>query len=112
MLGVPQAFGAHGVRRWTGEFVAPLESAACAAVMSEGSLVSPAADRIRVLVGAALWPLLTAYAAIAAVLAIVTAFAAESQFSAEAALLGAGPGWLAAYQVPISIDSQPLGLLP
>lgn len=78
----------------------------------EGERVSPAVERLRVLLGAAAGPLLTVYAAIAAVLAIVTALATESNFSAKAALLGAGPGWLAAYQVPITIDDQRLGLLP
>lgn len=78
----------------------------------EGERVSPAADRVRVLLGAALWPLLTAYAAIASVLAIVTVLADETRFSTEVALLGAGPAWLAAYQVPLTIDGQQLALLP
>lgn len=79
---------------------------------SGANRVSDGLERSRVLLAAAAWPVLTGYAAIAAVLAIVSALATESPFSPEGVLLAAGPGWLAAYQVPISIGGHELGLLP
>ncbi|MGH3516855.1 MAG: cell division protein PerM [Haloechinothrix sp.] len=74
--------------------------------------MSPAVDRVRVLLAAAAWPLLAGYAAIAALLAVVNALAAPARFSASGVLLAAAPGWLAAHQVPLTIDGQQLGLLP
>ncbi|MGH3949578.1 MAG: cell division protein PerM, partial [Pseudonocardiaceae bacterium] len=74
--------------------------------------VSPAVDRVRVLLAAAAWPLLTGYAAIVALLAVVNALATQAEFSVPGVLLAAGPGWLAAYQVPLTIDGQQLGVLP
>lgn len=69
-------------------------------------------ERLRVLLAAALGPVLSGYVAIVAVIATVAAFATQARFSPLGILLAAGPGWLAAYQVPISIDGERLGLLP
>ncbi|WP_179956681.1 DUF6350 family protein [Amycolatopsis anabasis] len=68
--------------------------------------------RVRVLISAAVGPLVTGYAVVAALLALVTAAASEAHFSTSGVLLAAGPGWLAAYQVPIEITGRPLGMLP
>lgn len=74
--------------------------------------MSPAVDRIRVLLSAAAWPLLTGYVLIVALLAVVNALAPQANFSVPGVLLAAWPGWLAAYQVPLTIGGQPLGVLP
>jgi hypothetical protein len=57
------------------------------------------AARVRVLLAAALGPLVTGYAAVATVLALVALTAERTVFSATGVLLAAGPGWLAALQV-------------
>lgn len=64
----------------------------------------------RVLVTAALAPLVTGYAGIAAVLALITV--TGGTFSLPGVLLAAGPAWLAAYHVPITITGHALGVLP
>lgn len=69
-------------------------------------------EQLRVLLAAALGPVLSGYVAIAAVIATIAALATQARFSPLGILLAAGPGWLAAYQVPISIDGERLGLLP
>ncbi|MEV6879751.1 DUF6350 family protein [Amycolatopsis sp. NPDC051128] len=76
-----------------------------------GGRLSPAA-RARVLLAAAVGPLVTGYAAVATVLALVTLTAAHAVFSGTSVLLAAGPGWLAAHQVPLGIGGHPLGVLP
>lgn len=68
--------------------------------------------RFRELLAVATLPVLTGYAAIATVFATVAALAPESKFSVTGTLLAAGPGWLAAYQVPVVIAGDELGLLP
>ena len=68
------------------------------------------ATRVRVLSSAALGPLITGYALVATLIALVTLTA--DRFSATGALLAAGPGWLAAYQVQLGIGGHPLGVLP
>ena len=68
--------------------------------------------RVRELLAVATLPVLTGYAAIATVFATVGALAPESKFSVTGTLLVAGPGWLAAYQVPVVIAGDELGLLP
>ncbi|HVK23662.1 MAG TPA: DUF6350 family protein [Actinokineospora sp.] len=73
--------------------------------------VAPAA-RLRTLVVAALGPLLTGYAAVAAVMALVTAIASRAHFTTLGVLAGALPGWLAAHQVPLIIQGHELGALP
>ena len=70
------------------------------------------AGRVRVLLAAALGPLVTGYAAVATVLALVTLTAERTVFSATGVLLAAGPGWLAALQVRLGLGGHPLGVLP
>ncbi|SEB34270.1 hypothetical protein SAMN04489727_0956 [Amycolatopsis tolypomycina] len=71
-----------------------------------------AASRPRVLLAAALGPLITGYAAVATVLAVVALTAGRAAFSGTGVLLAAGPGWLAAHQVRLGIGGHPLGVLP
>ncbi|MFC4082624.1 cell division protein PerM [Amycolatopsis samaneae] len=73
--------------------------------------VTPA-KRARVLLAAALGPLVTGYAVVATLLALVTLTAERATFSAAGALLAAGPGWLAAHQVRLDLGGHPLGVLP
>jgi hypothetical protein len=72
---------------------------------------TPAA-RVRVLVLAAVGSLVTGYAAVAAILALVTAIASRAEFTTAGVLRAAGPGWLAAHQVPVRIEGHVLGALP
>ncbi|WP_410577626.1 DUF6350 family protein [Amycolatopsis sp. lyj-108] len=70
------------------------------------------AKRVRVLLAAACAPLLSSYTAVVAVLAVVSFAADRSRFSATGALLAAGPGWLASWQVELELGGHPLGVLP
>ncbi|MFJ4099094.1 cell division protein PerM [Amycolatopsis japonica] len=70
------------------------------------------AKRVRVLLAAACAPLLFSYTAIAAVLAVISFAADRTRFSATGALLAAGPGWLASWQVELDLGGHPLGVLP
>src|SRR5436309_136169 len=70
------------------------------------------ACRVRVLAMVALGPLITGYAAVAAVFALVTAVASRAHFSTTGVLTAAMPGWLAAHQVPVKIEGHELGALP
>ncbi|WP_414935844.1 DUF6350 family protein [Amycolatopsis sp. cmx-11-51] len=70
------------------------------------------AKRVRVLLAAACTPLLFSYTAVATVLAVVAFAADRPRFSAMGALLAAGPGWLASWQVELELDDHPLGVLP
>ncbi|MFI5606121.1 DUF6350 family protein [Amycolatopsis sp. NPDC051903] len=70
------------------------------------------ATRVRVLLTAALGSLITQYAVVATLLALVALTAESTVFSAGSVLLSAGPGWLAAYQVQLGIGGHPLGVLP
>lgn len=70
------------------------------------------AARVRVLLAGALGPLVTGYAAVATVLALVTLTAERTAFSGADVLLAAGPGWLAAHQVRLGLGGHPLGVLP
>ena len=70
------------------------------------------AARVRVLLAAALGPLVTGYAVVATVLTLVTLTAERTVFSGFGVLLATGPGWLAAHQVRLGIGGHPLGLLP
>ncbi|MDQ7805324.1 DUF6350 family protein [Amycolatopsis sp. A133] len=76
----------------------------------EAALAGPA--RVRVLFAAALGPLVTGYAAVATVLAVVALTAGRTAFSGTGVLLAAGPGWLAAHQVRLGLGGHPLGVLP
>ncbi|GAA3538911.1 hypothetical protein GCM10022222_23120 [Amycolatopsis ultiminotia] len=78
---------------------------------ASGAAVTPAM-RLRVVLTAALGPLVTGYAALATLLALVSLTAERTAFSAGGVLLSAGPGWLAAYQVQLGIGGHPLGMLP
>jgi hypothetical protein len=78
----------------------------------EPGLEPSGAARVRVLLAAALGPLITGYAAVASLFALITVTAEKAQFSTVGVLLAAGPGWLAAHQVPVEIAGQPLGVLP
>jgi hypothetical protein len=69
-------------------------------------------DIWRFLALAALGPLVTGYAVVAALLALVAALATHSDFSTIGVLLAAGPAWLAAFQVPLDIAGHELGALP
>ncbi len=83
------------------------------AVAGPGPGVAPApASRLRTLLAAALGPLVTGYAAVATVLALVALTAGRTAFSGTGVLLAAGPGWLAAHQVRLDIGGHPLGMLP
>jgi hypothetical protein len=73
--------------------------------------VSPA-TRVRVLLAAALGPLVTGYAAVATLLAMVALTAERTPFSGGGVLLASGPGWLAAHQARLVIGGHPLGVLP
>ncbi|WP_052371443.1 DUF6350 family protein [Amycolatopsis taiwanensis] len=81
------------------------------AVPDRSSEPAPAAG-VRTVVAAALGPLIAGYAAVAAVLGLVTAIASVATFTVSGVLQAAGPGWLAAYQVPLTISGRPLGVLP
>lgn len=70
------------------------------------------AARVRVLLAAALGPLVTGYAAVATVLTLVALTAPRTVFSGTGVLLAAGPGWLAAHQVRLDLGVHPLGVLP
>lgn len=72
----------------------------------------PTLTRIRVLVLAALGPLLIGYLAIASLLALVTALATNAHFAAGGVFDAALPSWLAAHQVPVRIFGLELGVLP
>ncbi|MBA8931426.1 hypothetical protein BC739_008678 [Kutzneria viridogrisea] len=72
----------------------------------------PRHGRGRVLVSTALVPIAVGYLSVATLLAVVTAIAANAEFSAEAVLAMAVPGWLAAYHVPLGLGTHSLGVLP
>jgi len=68
--------------------------------------------RVRVLTFAAVGSLVTGYAAIAALLALITAVAPLARFSTSGVVAAALPAWLAAHQVPIVLGGLELGMLP
>ncbi|NKQ59419.1 hypothetical protein HFP15_41960 [Amycolatopsis sp. K13G38] len=70
------------------------------------------AARTKILCTAAFGPLITGYAVVVALFALVTAIASVATFSVTGVLRAAGPGLLAAYQVPVTIAGSPLGVLP
>jgi Family of unknown function (DUF6350) len=71
------------------------------------------ADRpARVLLTAAIGPLVAGYAGIAALLALITATAPGATLSTGGVLRAAGPAWLAVHHVPVSIAGHELGVLP
>ncbi|HVV14198.1 DUF6350 family protein [Amycolatopsis sp.] len=68
--------------------------------------------RLKTLVVSVCGPLIAGYAVVVTLFALVTAMASMSHFSLFGVLRAAGPGLLAAYQVPITIKGSPLGVLP
>ncbi|WP_439661816.1 cell division protein PerM [Lentzea sp. HUAS TT2] len=69
-------------------------------------------ERMRVLVAAAVGSVVVGYAAVAAVLALVSATATYAEFSTSGVLSAAAPAWLAAHHVPLRFESGQLGVLP
>src|SRR5688500_4264004 len=67
---------------------------------------------MRVLVAAAVGSVVVGYAAVAAVLALVSATATYASFSTAGVLSAAAPAWLAAHRVPLRFDAGQLGVLP
>jgi hypothetical protein len=70
------------------------------------------AARTKIVLAAAFGPLVAGYALVVALFALVTALASISHFSVLGVLRAAGPGLLAAYQVPVTIAGSNLGVLP
>ncbi|MDX8142688.1 DUF6350 family protein [Lentzea sp. BCCO 10_0061] len=69
-------------------------------------------ERTRVLIASAVGSVVVGYAAVAAVLALVSATATYAEFSTSGVLSAAAPAWLAAHHVPLRFDSGQLGVLP
>ncbi|WP_434438441.1 cell division protein PerM [Lentzea sp. E54] len=69
-------------------------------------------ERMRVLVAAAVGSVVVGYAAVAAVLALVSATATYADFSTSGVLSASAPAWLAAHHVPLRFDAGQLGVLP
>lgn len=70
------------------------------------------AARFRVLLVAAVLPLLAGYVLAAGSVAAVVGLAPGSGFTVSGALAGGGPAWLATQQVPLGLGGHPLGVLP
>lgn len=75
-------------------------------------VATTAAERARVLLGAASAPVVGGYALVATVLTLVTMLAPRAEFSGWDVLLASGPAWLAVYQVPLELSGAELGMLP
>ncbi|PWK83972.1 hypothetical protein C8D88_10952 [Lentzea atacamensis] len=69
-------------------------------------------ERMRVLVAAAVGSVVVGYAAVAALLALISATATYAEFSTAGVLSAAAPAWLAAHHVPLRFDAGQLGVLP
>ncbi len=69
-------------------------------------------DSRRLLVLAAVGPLVTGYVGIAALLGLITVTAPGAVMSLPGVLTAAVPAWLAAYHVPVDIAGHELGVLP
>ncbi|MBE1467312.1 DUF6350 family protein [Kibdelosporangium phytohabitans] len=72
----------------------------------------PFTSRARVLLVAAIGPLFLGYAAVVGLLALVISVATKTDISTLSVLSAGLPGWLAAYQAPLSLDGHALGALP
>ncbi|MGZ3142238.1 cell division protein PerM [Lentzea chajnantorensis] len=70
------------------------------------------AERMRVLAAAAVGSVVVGYAAVAALLALITATATYADFDTAGVLTGAAPAWLAAHHVPLRFEAGQLGVLP
>ncbi|HEX8864321.1 MAG TPA: DUF6350 family protein [Lentzea sp.] len=69
-------------------------------------------EHVRVLVAAAVGSVVVGYAAVAALLALISATATYAAFSTAGVLSAAAPAWLAAHHVPLRFDAGQLGVLP
>ncbi|KJK47318.1 ATPase AAA [Lentzea aerocolonigenes] len=69
-------------------------------------------EHMRVLVAAAVGSVVVGYAAVAALLALISATATYAAFSTAGVLSAAAPAWLAAHHVPLRFDAGQLGVLP
>ncbi|MCE7005970.1 DUF6350 family protein [Kibdelosporangium philippinense] len=72
----------------------------------------PVRSRARVLFVAGIGPLFVGYVGVVVTLALVISVATKADVSTLAVLSAAMPGWLAAYQVPLTLDGHDLGALP
>ncbi|MBW4716066.1 cell division protein PerM [Saccharothrix obliqua] len=70
------------------------------------------AERARVLAMTAAGSVVVSYAAVAALLALVSSTAAHARFSTTGVLTASAPGWLVAHHVPLRFDGGQLGVLP
>ncbi|MBB5954961.1 hypothetical protein FHS29_001531 [Saccharothrix tamanrassetensis] len=70
------------------------------------------AERARVLAMTAAGSVVVSYAAVAALLALVSSTAAHAQFSTTGVLSASAPAWLVAHHVPLRFDGGQLGVLP
>ncbi|WP_158844632.1 cell division protein PerM [Saccharothrix deserti] len=70
------------------------------------------AERVRVLTMTAAGSVVIGYAAVAALLALISSTAAHASFSTTGVLTAAAPGWLVAHHVPLRFDGGQLGMLP
>ncbi|MET9629046.1 DUF6350 family protein [Lentzea sp. NPDC006480] len=69
-------------------------------------------EHMRVLIAAAVGSVVVGYAAVAALLALISATATYAAFSTAGVLSAAAPAWLAAHHVPLRFDAGQLGVLP
>lgn len=69
-------------------------------------------ERARVLAMTAAGSVVVSYAAVAALLALVSSTAAHAKFSTTGVLAASAPGWLVAHHVPLRFDGGQLGVLP
>ncbi|MEU4802051.1 DUF6350 family protein [Actinosynnema sp. NPDC023587] len=70
------------------------------------------AEQARVLATTAAGSVVVSYAAVAALLALVSSTAAHAQFSTTGVLSASAPAWLVAHHVPLRFDGGQLGVLP
>ncbi|MEU5691231.1 DUF6350 family protein [Actinosynnema sp. NPDC020468] len=70
------------------------------------------AERVRVLTLTAAGSVVVGYAAVAALLALVSSTAAHASFSTTGVLAASAPGWLVAHHVPLRFDGGQLAVLP
>lgn len=90
----------------------PLASSDAYLADAESRAVLSFGGRLRVLVFAGVGSVVTCYATVAAIFALVTAVATKAHFTTIGVLAAGVPGWLAAHQVPLTIGAQELGALP
>jgi hypothetical protein len=74
--------------------------------------LEPDRGRVRVLVVASLWPVFLGYAGVVVLLALVISVATTAEITTVSVLSTALPGWLGAYQVPVTLGGHDLGALP